>query len=130
MSGRRMAESLMVDRCIIRRIVKDANGKVVLSLDEETLKQLPSFTVVYDGKCSSAGVDVQVTNTVAAEQVFPTMTISLQIPVGAGPVAHGDIVEITECVYDPEFVGRKLRILDLSHSTLQTAQRMRAMEEL
>lgn len=118
MRGRRKAEALMFDKCIIRRVTGETT-------DRETGKVVPVYADMYTGKCKIQSYEgyEQEKDTVGTSLTMQRM--SCHLPVGAYRINVGDIVEITESRLDPLLVGRKFRITnEAPFKTLATAYRV------
>lgn len=114
------AESMMRDRCHIKRITG-------VTPDPVTGADVETYADVYTGICKvqdSGGLAVQ-------DEELPGSTAILlrpqvHIPVDAGPVKVGDVVDIID---DADLVLRTFRVAGLHKKTWQTAQRL-PVEEL
>lgn len=118
MRGRRKAEALMFDKCIIRRVTGETT-------DRETGKVVPVYADMYTGKCKIQSYEgyEQEKDTVGTSLTMQRM--SCHLPVGAYRINVGDIVEITDSRLDPLLVGRKFRITnEAPFKTLGTAYRV------
>ena len=103
------AESMMADMCTISRVTgttEDVDGR-----------EIPDRTVIYGpaGKCK-----VQANQLTDMSPEVGGATVSVQryrvdIPVGAGPIEVGDLIETR---------GRQFRVTGLHDKTWQTAQRL------
>ncbi|MBM0277814.1 DUF6093 family protein [Micromonospora tarensis] len=119
--GRRAAERLMVDQCVIRR---DAGT----TYDPETGYPTPSTTEVYAGKCrvqqaggSAAG---SASDRDVGEALLLVVRLEVQLPISAVGLQVDDVVEVTTSVHDPDLPGRRFRVRDVSHKTHATARRL------
>jgi hypothetical protein len=116
-AGRRASESLMVDTCIIGRLVEsdelDDHGDYITSIDP-----------VYTGPCQFTVQAVQVRDVDSQGQDLAINGGTLSIPVGdpAGPLVHKDhVAEITLASYDTAVVKA---VIQSGHAqTLTTARR-------
>lgn len=116
-AGRRRAESLMVDECIIRRPTGDVEteGYTVTSVSEE----------VYAGKCKVGSDRPHETGvTVGGSSTVTTQRHLLHLPVASGPFHVGDVATITAAPMQPNLVGNVYRIAGPDERSIQTAQRM------
>lgn len=119
-AGRRWAESLMVDACIIRRTIGPPG-----ELNPETGERTPAPTeAVYTGKCKVQTYEAHESKPDAGEHVFTVQRYSVHIPVSAPAIAVDDRIEITAAVADPHLIGRTYRVSGLLHKSLATAQRL------
>jgi hypothetical protein len=122
-TGRRAAESLMVDTCVIRRTTSE-------STDRLTGHTLAITSVVYNGRCriQQRVVPNQETELADAEVVVVARDLQLPVATSVG-VRAGDEVEMTACVHDEDLVGRRFRIRGEHTKTHATARRL-AVEEV
>lgn len=111
--GRRMAEKLMTDTCVIRR----ATGEMVENPD---FTVSPAYETVYTGKCRAQTYEGHETTLTAAEGTNVVQRSTVQLPVGEYSPRPGDIVTFTSS-HDPLLVGRHFRIVQRypvkSHAT-------------
>lgn len=127
--GRREAERLMTDACVIRR----PTGTI--SVDPDTGVATPEYTLVYEGKCkvqTAGGIASQVVSASGdATNVggnVPVWSLYLHLPMSAVDCRPGDLAQITASV-DPALVGRRLRLVNLqSEKTHATARRWNVSE--
>jgi hypothetical protein len=121
--GRRAAEALMVDACVIRPVVGNvtdpATGQVTTSYGAP----------VYQGKCKIQRLRGAFPSTPdAGEHRWTVAPLELHLPVaGTAAIETGHIVEITAAV-DPENVGRRFRVRSGDRKSLQTAIRFQLEE--
>lgn len=125
---RRMAESLMTDRCVVTRPGESAT-------DPDT--GLPSVATerVYAGCCkvqTSGGLASEQTEGSAAQAmgaVSLVWSMYIHFPYGTAGLRAGDVVEVTESA-NPLLVGRRLRLVSpQSEKTHATACRWNAKED-
>jgi hypothetical protein len=122
--GRRLAESLMLDTCTIRRpghadTTDDLTGQITRTA-----------TTVYSGKCkvqqSTRGMGHR--HDVGEEPVL-LLRLELHLPVvGSEGLAEGDQVTITTAVHDTDLAGRVFVVHDLEHKSFATARRLMVTE--
>lgn len=130
--GRRLAESLMVDECIIRR----QSG---LATDPATGAVTPAYTTVYPsvqdiangnkGKCKVQTFTNRELLKNGGQYEFVVQRYEVQIPVAAVGVNVNDEALITSSAHDPELPGRAYRIVGLMNKSLGTARRL-GVEEM
>src|SRR6184192_2480707 len=99
--GRRKAEALMLDACVVKPVTGNAT-------DPATGVVTPAYGApVYTGKCKLQRVkDVYPTTPMSGEHKWTVAPGALHLPVvGSGAVKVGQVVEITASV-EPENVGR------------------------
>ncbi len=127
--GRREAERLMTDTCVIRR----PTGTI--TVDPDTGVATPEYTLVYEGKCkmqTAGGIASQVVSASGdATNVggnVPVWSLYLHLPMSAVDCRPGDLAQITSSV-DPALAGRRLRLVNLqSEKTHATARRWNVSE--
>lgn len=107
-AGRAAAERLMIDQCAISRISHGVDGDGLDTVTEE---------LVYTGRCKVQSVTVQESDIVSAGVPLVVDRLRVDVPVGAGPFAVGDLVQV-------EGRSRRLRVVGLLEKTFQTAQRL------
>lgn len=118
--GRRWAESLMVDACIIRRTTGPVGA-----LDPDTGTRPAAATVdVYSGRCKVQTYEPAESKPDAGQHVFTTQRYSIHLPYNAGPIAVDDRIEITASVESPQLVGNLYRVSGTHTKSLATAQRL------
>lgn len=122
-AGRHVAELLMVDGCAVAR-TDDAREVTDPVTGEVTFVGSP----VYAGKCKVQTADVQEANTDSGGRVITTQRYQLHLPVTAGPVRVGDLVEVTAATYAPQLAGRTYRVVATHHKSFATAQRLEITE--
>lgn len=121
LAGRREAEALMVDVCVVRR----QTGKAT---DPVTGRVVPVLAPVYSGACKVQQTMAQSNTTVSGDYQFTLQNTRLDVPVSAGPLRVNDTVELTSSALDPQLVGRVYRVVELFHKTFATSQRTRVEE--
>ena len=125
--GRRWAESLMKDVCIIRRTVGPIG-----ELDPDTGTRPPAETVVvygpdlepWHGMCKVQTYEPHESKPQSGQHVFTVQRYHVHVPNGAGPLLVDDRNEVLQAVVAPHLVGRRYRISGLHHKSLATAQRL------
>lgn len=123
LDGRRVAEALMVDECIIRR----GDGEPVI--DENTGAVTDGVgATVYEGKCQ-----VQSRTTVAASpdaggHSFVEVSRLVKIPANAADVRDDDVVEMTASLLNAFTVGKRYRVEGFTPDTYDTAARLPVKE--
>lgn len=127
--GRRRAESLMVDACVIRRVTGEPGP-----IDPETgLRDPAPTTVVYplqgaqsplDGRCKIQTWEPHEGKPESGEHVFTVQRYYVHLPIGAGRIQVDDRVEITASEAAAQLVGRTYRVAGTHAKSLATAQRV------
>ncbi|OQO89926.1 hypothetical protein B1813_18985 [Saccharomonospora piscinae] len=118
LAGRRAAEAVMHDSCVIRPIVGDTT-------DPTTGVVTPVYgQPVYEGKCKLQQPKGGYPSTPdAGEHQWTLVPLFLHLPVdGSAAVSVDHLVEITSS-FDPHNVGRVLRIRSADRKTFATATR-------
>lgn len=118
--GRRWAESLMVDTCVIRR----ATGNIAPMDPDTGLRTTAAAIVVYTGKCKVQTYEPAESKPESGQHVWTTQRYAVHLPHGAGPVAVDDRIEITASAVSPQLVGNLYRISGTHTKSLATAQRL------
>lgn len=124
LEGRRMAESLMVDACIITR----RTGELVT--DPETGAVTNTTETVYEGKCKVQSKDSATSNPEAGGAVFTVVSRQVHIPANAALVLDDDVVEITASAVNSFTVGKQYRVEGFTPDTFDTAFRLPVKENL
>lgn len=120
LAGRVVAESLMLDSCVVHRPgepVTDADGNVT-----------PSLTLLYTGPCKIQQTLAQSSNPVAGGHRYTVPDTRWDTPVLSVPFEVDDVVTITDAVLDPQLTGKVYRVTEPFHKTGATAQRTRVEE--
>lgn len=121
--GRRAAESLMLDACIVRTITgdtTDSDGNVT-----------PTYSwPVYAGPCKVQTYEAQESNPQAGGATFTVQRYAVHVPVASFAPTIGQVVTITVAALDPNLTGRDFRVVALLHKTAATAYRLGVEEVL
>ena len=120
--GRRLAESLMVDTCTIRR-------QTGLTTDPATGNVTPAYETIYAGKCKVQTFTNRGTRNVGGEYEFVIQRYEVQVPISATGIQVNDEAVITASMHDSDLTGRAYRIVGLMNKSLATARRM-GVEEM
>jgi hypothetical protein len=121
--GRRAAESLMVDECVIRR----GEGEAVL--DEETGAVTEGHGVtVYSGKCKVQSKDSATSSPDAGGHSFTVVSRQVHIPANAADIRDDDVVEITASLLNSFTIGKRYRVEGFTPDTYDTAARLPVKE--
>jgi hypothetical protein len=118
--GRAAALALMVDACTIGR-----PGELVT--DPDTGVQTAAGSVpVYAGRCrvqqQQRGAQAQRSDLGGA--LLAVLRLEVHVPTSVLGVAEGDDLVVTASAHDPDLVGRRFRVRDLSHKSFATARRL------
>jgi len=121
-AGRRMAESIMVDSCTVRR-------RTGTTTNPTTGAVTPVYTVVRAGQACRVQTrgnwgearDV-------GEAALVVLALEVQFPVSFTDLQTRDEITIDACVNDPDLVGRVLRVKDLHHKSHATSRRVLCQE--
>ncbi len=114
--GRRLAESLMVDTCVVTREDPNAEPNPVTGV-------VPRVTV-YTGRAKSQTYEAYEQTPESAGQRVTVQRYATHFPVGSFRPMVDDVVEWTDCPMDPSRVGIRERITAPFSKTLATAQRV------
>jgi hypothetical protein len=121
-AGRRLAESLMVDSCTIRR-------RTGTTTDPDTGDVTPTFTVLYTGqKCRVQTRGNWGEAKDIGEAALVLLTVEIQLPISVTGVDVRDEVTIDVCANDAELTGREFRVKDLNHKSHATMRRLMGTE--
>lgn len=122
--GRRAAEALMADTCVITR----AGEGPVFDPSTGTYTDAAGGPV-YDGPCR-----VQVTDSLNARtpeaggDLVTVQQLVLQVPVAATGVKVGDVATLITAKHDPDLINRKYRVVATHAKTHATARRLQCEE--
>lgn len=120
--GRRLAESLMVDTCTIRRQTGTA-------MDPDTGVISPAYETVYTGKCKVQTFTNRELLKSGGEHQFIEQRYEVDIPVSVVGVKVNDQILIESATYDADLLGRSYRVVGLMDKSLGTARRL-GVEEM
>lgn len=104
------AESMMTEQCVITRVT----GK---TLDETTLKYVPTTATVYAGPCQLQFGSKRVRDKDAQGQIIGAQENTLKLPAGTTGIHVNDVATITT-------TGIKVRVAGGFNQTHQTALRL------
>lgn len=116
-AGRRQAEALMRDECIVRRLVGT-------HVDPDTAVEVEDWDVVYEGRAKSQTYEGYEQRPDGAGHQFAQQRYSIHFPVGAFQPQIGDVVEWTVARQDPDLVGTRDTINALFNKSFATAMRV------
>lgn len=123
LDGRRAAESLMVDTCIISR----GPGVPVIDPDSGAVTE-GSGTTVYEGKCKVQSKDSATASPDGGGNSFVVVSRQVHIPVNAAEVRDGDVVTLTGSLLNAFTVGKRYRVEGFTPDTFDTAARLPVKE--
>lgn len=115
--GRRLAEQLMVDTCVVRR----AGGT---TYDPDTGYPTDASTQLYVGKCRVQQQAASAGQRDVGEASLLLLRLEVHLPMSVIGVQVDDVVEVTSSVHDPDLPGRRFRVRDLFHKTHATSRRL------
>jgi len=118
--GRRAAERLMVDECVIRRRTGETTGPGGVVT--------PTYEQLYAGRCRVQQPPVQAQAQEPGEAHVLVLRLEVHVPMPVSGLRVGDEVEITASAHDPDLVGRTFLVHDLAHKTQATARRLGVVE--
>lgn len=122
-TARRIAESLMTDRC---RIERPADGPG--PWDPVAKRHTPPVpTTVWAGRCRVQRPALAVAGLEAGDRLGSVETVEVQVPVAVSGVDVGDVVVIVASG-DPALVERRLQVRSDPAKTHATARRLRCEE--
>ncbi|MFV2094827.1 DUF6093 family protein [Micromonospora sp. LOL_014] len=117
-AGRRAAEALMVDSCVIRRRVGE-------STSPDTGVVTPTYSTIYSGACRVQQPGAQARPVDAAEDYALMLRLEVQLPVvGSEGVRAEDEVVLGAGALDADLTGRVLVVRDLAHKSHATSRRL------
>jgi hypothetical protein len=123
-AGRRAAESLMTDTCVVRY----RTGRT--GIDEDTNAEEPVYADRFTSPCRVRHVAaVEAGDEVGGQRVVVDTT-RIDLPVSSPQVEVDDVIEITAVgpSSDPRLVGRKFVVGAPMNQTFSTATRLRVEE--
>lgn len=117
--GRTLAESMMVDSCVVERHGEDTwNAADGIYTDGATL-------VVYNGKCRVRNAQPNPQMADAGEAAWSSDLVYVHLPVtGSEAVKDGDVVRITAAANDSALVDLEAHVTGLHVQTNATARRL------
>ena len=121
--GRRAAEGLMVDECVIRR----GPGEPVIDEDSGAVTE-GTGTTVYTGKCKVQSKDAATASPDAGGHSFVTVSRQVHIPANSADIRDDDVVEITASRFNAFTVGKRYRVEGFTPDTFDTAFRLPVKE--
>lgn len=121
--GRRRAESLMVDACVVR-------GKSTFgAMDDDTgLKVETVGAVVYEGRCKIQTYEAHESTPASGQHVWSVQRYTIHL-LATVEVTVDCMVTVTASVLDEHLVGRRYRVAAFLHKSLATANRL-AVDEV
>ena len=118
--GRTAAETLMVDRCTVRRPDRAEPVRDPVTGDET----FPTPTV-FESACKVQRYDGQTsTESGVAGRVVTVDRLAVHLPVGSPSVQLDDEITIDASVHEPDLVGRVFRVAMAHTKSWATARRM------
>lgn len=115
MRGRRKAESLMIDSCLVERSVGEVTDPLTGVVSD-------GWETVYEGVCKVQGRQAQASSPVAGGHVFTVEQLMIHLPVSAQSRLD-DRVTIVTATMDPDLAGATFRLTELARGTYRTADR-------
>lgn len=110
--ARLRVESFMTDTCVITRDAQEVYDDII---DENTgliTKPSPDATTLYDGPCLliSAGIGQAEGAQGGAIELLGQRTYRGYLPLSLLGIEAHDILTVTDCLRDPELIGRRFII--------------------
>lgn len=121
--GRAKAEALMVDACTIRRVLP--NATITDPLTGDVTHQ---YDIVYQGICRVQTQGNWGERRDVAQDNLVLLTLQVQLPMTATGLRSNDEITVDASVFDPDLVGRVMRVRDLHHKTHATSRRLMCTE--
>lgn len=116
--GRRRAESLMVDACVIRE------PSTFGAMDPGTGQRTETVgAVVYEGRCKIQTYEAHESTPASGQHVWSVQRYSVHLPATV-EVAVDCMVTVTASVLDANMVGRRYRVAGDLHKSMATANRL------
>lgn len=125
--GRRLAESLMIDQCLIRRqtaLVTDPATGAVTATYEQIYPAAADIAAGNIGKCKVQTFTNRELFKDAGVHQFIVQRYEVDIPVAVVGVQPNDEVLMVASVFDPDLPGRNYRIVGLMNKSMATARRL------
>lgn len=120
--GRRLAESLMVDTCTIRR----RSGQ---TQDPDTGVVTPTYTILYSGqKCRVQSRGYWGQRTDVGQNDLILLQLEVQLPIAVTGLRVHDEITVTASVHDPDLVNRRFVLKDEMHKSHATSRRVMCTE--
>ena len=125
-AGRRRAEALMVDACI----VTDPATATAPSWNDETGQwETPDAAPLYAGRCQVQVPNVAEQSADAGERDWTVQAAIVKLPVtGSEDVEPGHTVTMTAATLDASLAGRRFTVRADHAKTFATARRLRCEE--
>lgn len=121
-AGRRAAEALMTDTCVITEVIGTVTDDLTGQVTEQT-------AVRYSGRCRMQIPAATGQRVDAGEVTVTVLRMQLQLPViGSENVRRGNQVLVTASAGDPALAGRTWVVRDLAHKSHATARRLTVEE--
>ena len=121
---RRQAESLMLDRGVMRRATGDTTQ------DPDTGSTVPVFADLFTSKAKIQTRNLQAREAEVGGRTSTTVRVELHLPVSAPAVEVGDVWEVTRVssLSDMQLLGRKFRVIAPVGKSFATARRLEVEE--
>ncbi len=122
--ARALAESAMVDTCIVYR---DQQGSADDTLNEVTgalTQPVGDQTTVYEGPCLLRTRDVQPSSDAEGGAQVGRRLQAARVPVTAPKMVAGDILEVLTSSHDPLLAGRRYLVVDITVNTFAVTRKL------
>lgn len=120
--GRKAAESLMVDSCVVTRVTSQG------SINNSTGGYTPTTSTVYSGKCQVVKPEGSATDVAAGERDVAVSRTTVKLPISATGVQSGDKVTVAATL-DDDLDGRVLYVHEVQARTYGTSRRLACEEQ-
>jgi hypothetical protein len=118
--ARQLAESLMVDTCVIKRETGEATGSGGVIT--------PTYSTLYTGKCRVQFKPMQGNGADVGEAYLLLVRREVQLPMTVTGLLEGDRITITASALDPDLVGKVYVVRDVEAKTHLSARRVTVLE--
>lgn len=119
--GRRAAEALMVDSCVITR-------KTGQTLNQSTGAYTDTTDTIYSGKCQVVKPDGAAVDVNAGERDVAVSSTKVKLPITATGIQSGDKVTLT-ATFDADMTGRVVYVHEVQTRTFGTSRRLACEEQ-
>jgi hypothetical protein len=118
--ARQLAETLMVDACVITRQTGETTGAGGVIT--------PTYSTLYTGKCRVQFKPMQGNGADVGEAYLLLVRREVQLPMSVTGLLEGDRITITASALDPDLVGKVYVVRDVEAKTHLSARRVTVLE--